>query len=316
MPLPDYQSLMLPVLQLAAAGETDVRRCADAIARQLRLDGEALAAMLPSGKETVFLNRIRWAKTYLDKAGLLKKAGRGRFVATPGGIEVVASRPQRIDNAYLERFPEYQAFRRRAGEQPGEVPAAGSGGSAGTIAATLPAEGAATPEERIEAAQREIEAELRAQLLERIIAAPPAFFEAMIVDLMVAMGYGGTVAEAGQRVGRSGDGGIDGLVNQDVLGLDTVYLQAKRYAPGNVVGVDKVREFAGALVERGAGKGVFVTTSHFAAGASWYTDRIPQRLILIDGDKLTDLLFRYNIGVRTTRTIELKRLDLDYFEED
>ena len=174
----------------------------------------------------------------------------------------------------------------------------------------------ATPEELIDSAYQEITDELRSTLLNRITAASPTFFEKLVLDLLIAMGYGGSKADAGQRVGRTGDGGIDGIINEDPLGLDIVYLQAKRYAPGNTIGVGQVREFAGSLVERGATKGVFVTTSHFAPGARAYVERIPQRLILIDGAELTRLMVRFGVGVRVERTIEFKRVDLDYFDED
>lgn len=299
---------MLPVLRLAAAGEAGIRHCTETIATDFHLTPEELQELLPSGKQTVLSNRTQWAKSYLVKAGLLRITGRGRFVATQRGIEVLAANPSRIDNAVLSRFPEFQAFRARSTGKPSNV-------------AEPPLEGAAaidrsTPEERIEAAHAEINAELRSVLLERIVAAKPTFFEALIINLMIAMGYGGSAPEAGQRLGRSGDGGVDGLINEDVLGLNSIYLQAKRYAPGNAIGVEKVREFAGSLVERGANKGVFVTTSHFASGAIAYAERIPQRLILIDGETLTRLMLRYNVGVRATLVIELKKLDLDYFEDE
>lgn len=308
MVIPDYQTLMLPVLRLATAGETDVKHCMEAIAKDFNLSPDDLQALVPSGKQTVLSNRTHWAKTYLVKAGLLRITARGRFVATPRGIDVLAENPSRIDNALLERFAEFHAFRARS--------TAKSGNGVEKPSDPAPATEQSTPEERIEAAYAEINAELRGLLLERIVAATPPFFEALIIDLMIAMGYGGSAPEAGQRLGRSGDGGVDGLINEDVLGLDSIYLQAKRYAPGNVIGVEKVREFAGSLVERGANKGVFVTTSHFAPGARAYAERIPQRLILIDGDSLTRLMLRHNVGVRATRVIELKKLDLDYFDED
>jgi restriction system protein len=173
----------------------------------------------------------------------------------------------------------------------------------------------ATPEDRIEIAYTEITNELRSALLDGVTRGTPQFFEKVVVDLLTSMGYGGSRANAGRRVGKTADGGIDGIINEDPLGLDIVYLQAKRYAPGNTVGVEKVREFAGSLVERGATKGVFVTTSHFAPAAKAYAERIPQRLILIDGDELTRLMVQYGVGVRTERTIELRKLDLGYFEE-
>jgi restriction system protein len=308
MAIPDYQTLMLFVLRLAAAGETDIRHCTEVIAKDFGVSPQELQELLPSGKQTVLSNRTHWAKTYLVKAGLLRMTGRGRFAAAERGMEVLANNPARIDNALLGRFPEFQAFRARsAARQQDDVERQPD---------LAPATERATPEERIEAAYLEISAELRSVLLDRIVGAKPAFFETLIIDLMIAMGYGGSAPEAGQRLGRSGDGGVDGLINEDVLGLDSIYLQAKRYAPGNVIGVEKVREFAGSLVERGANKGVFVTTSHFAHGAIAYAERIPQRLILIDGDTLTHLMLRHNVGVRKTRVIELKKLDMDYFEDD
>lgn len=308
MSIPDYQTLMLPVLRLAAAGETDIRHCTEGIAKDFQLSPEELQELLPSGKQTVLSNRTHWAKTYLVKAGLLRMTRRGRFAATQRGTEVLAKNPSRIDNALLSRFVEFQAFRARSAAKPQD--------DVERQLDIAPAIERATPEERIEAAYREINEELRTLLLERIVAAEPAFFETLIIDLMIAMGYGGSAREAGQRLGRSGDGGVDGLINEDILGLDSIYLQAKRYASGNVIGVEKVREFAGSLVERGASKGVFVTTSRFAQGATTYAERIPQRLILIDGDKLTHLMLRHNVGVRATRIIELKKLDLDYFDEE
>ena len=171
-----------------------------------------------------------------------------------------------------------------------------------------------TPEERIEAAFEELNIDLKTELLARILQATPTFFEHLIIDLMLAMGYGGS--GSGRHLGRSSDGGVDGIINEDPLGLDVVYLQAKRYAPGNGIGVEKIREFAGTLDERGAIKGVLVTTSHFAGPALTYAERSPKRLILIDGDRLTQLMVRYGVGVRTFRTFDLRRLDADYFSSD
>jgi len=308
MAVPDYQTLMLPVLRVAAGGETDIRHCTIAIAKQFQIPPEEVQELLPSGKQTILSNRAHWAKTYMVKAGLLRMTGRGRFTATPRGIELLASNLSRIDNAVLDRFAEFQAFRARSAAK-SQV-----GGEAELN--EIPPVEQATPEERIEAAYSEISTELRSVLLERIISSKPAFFESLIIDLMISMGYGGSAPEAGQRLGRSGDGGVDGLINEDVLGLDSIYLQAKRYTPGNVIGVEKVREFAGSLVERGANKGVFVTTSHFAQGAIAYAERIPQKLILIDGELLTRLMLRHNVGVRVTQVIELKKIDLDYFDDE
>lgn len=218
----------------------------------------------------------------------------------------------RVDNEILMHFPEFREFRARSRSRP-------ANGGLEPISEMLSTEDvvpSATPEERIEAAYTEITNELRAALLERISKGTPRFFEKLVVDLLTGMGYGGSRANAGQRVGKTADGGIDGVINEDPLGLDIVYLQAKRYAPGNTVGVDKVREFAGSLVERGATKGVFVTASQFAPAAITYVNRIPQRLVLISGEELTRLMVQYGVGVRTDRTIELRKLDLEYFEED
>jgi restriction system protein len=310
MAIPDYQSLMLPVLKFAAEGEVSIRDCIEQLAAEFKLTDEERTALLPSGKQPTFANRVHWARTYLAQAGLLEATRRGHFKATQRGLDALAKGLGHIDVEYLLQFDEFRAFRARH-----KAPSQEMSGDAGLERSEAPLE-RATPEERIDVAHSEITAELRAELLERVVKSSPAFFERLIVDLLIAMNYGGSRAEAGKRIGRSGDGGIDGVINEDPLGLDIVYLQAKRYAPGNNVGIDKVREFAGALVERGATKGVFVTTSDFAPTARTYVDRIPQRLILIDGEELTRLMVRYGVGVRTERTIDLKKLDLDYFEEE
>jgi restriction system protein len=305
--IPDYQTLMLPVLRVGASGEVSIRDSIARLAAEFKLTEDERAELLPSGKQAIFVNRVQWAKTYLAKAGVVESTRRGHFVATQRGLDLLKQKLSRIDNTVLDQFAEFRAF--RAMKQ--TTPAA-----KGDMPSTADILEAATPEERVEAAAKEIEDDLRAELLDRVVKASPAFFEKLVVDLLVAMNYGGAGPESGKRIGRTGDGGIDGIINEDPLGLDIVYIQAKRYAPGNAVGVEKVREFAGAMVERGATKGVFVTTSHFAPPARGYADRIPQRLILIDGPELTRLLVRYGVGVRTIRAIEMKKADLDYFEED
>jgi len=304
MSVPDYQTLMLPVLRLAKDGETSISHCVEKIAKEFSLNEEDLEELLPSGKQSVIANRAHWAKFYLVKAGLLKPTRRGYFEVADRGRTALAQGLDRIDNKYLDQFEEFRVFRAKS------TPT--NGGSNGSRVA--PTE-TATPVEQIETAYEMLTEQLKSELLERILAARPEFFEQTIVDLMMAMGYGGAT-DAGKRLGRSGDGGIDGLINEDVLGLDSIYLQAKRYAPDNTIGVEKIREFAGSLDERSAVKGVFVTTSRFAQGARDYAARSPKKLVLIDGDELTRLLVRYGVGVRTTRTIELKKLDFDYFDVD
>jgi restriction system protein len=310
MTIPDYQTLMRPVLEFAAEDEASVQACIAALADKLALTEDERGELLPSGRQTVFANRVHWAKTYLSQAGVLEITRRGYFRATPRGLEFLAGHPDRVDNELLMQFPEFLAFRKRSRsrtDRPEHV---------ADVYALDDLVPSATPEERIEAAYGEITNELRAALLDRVTKGTPLFFEKVVVDLLTSMGYGGSRPDAGRRVGKTADGGIDGVINEDPLGLDIVYLQAKRYAPGNTVGVDKVREFAGSLVERGAAKGVFVTTSQFASAATTYAERIPQRLILIDGEELTRLMVQYGVGVRVERRIEFCKLDLDYFEEE
>lgn len=302
MPVPDYQTLMLPVLCVAAKGEIHARDVIARLSEELGLSEEDRQQMLPSGKVTLMANRVHWAATYLVKAGLLHRPRRGYLDVTERGRSVLAERPGSIDAAFLRRFPEFCSFVGYEHKSPENG-----------MQSLPPPPAAGTPEERIEQAAEELTADLATTLLDRVLTASPTFFEQLIIDLMNAMGYGGSGSS--RRVGRSGDGGIDGVINEDVLGLDIVCLQAKRYAPGNSIGPDKIREFAGSLDERGATKGVFVTTSCFTAQALLYAERSPKRLILIDGERLAKLMIRYGVGVRTSRTFELRKIDLDYFNE-
>ena len=278
------------------------------LAKEFNLTDEERAELLPSGKQAIFTNRVQWAKTYLVKAGVLQATKRGHFTITERGREVLAQNPRRIDNSFLDQFEEFRQFR-NAARLPADSETEGS-------AQRHRRSKRQPPEERVESASKEIEEDLRAELLDRVLKMSPTFFEKVVVDLLLAMGYGGAGADSGRRIGRTGDGGVDGVIDEDALGLDIVYIQAKRYAPGNVVGVDKVREFSGAMEERGATKGVLVTTSHFAPAARAFAERVPKRLILVDGKELSRLLVRYSVGVRAVRTVELKKVDLDYFEEE
>ena len=305
MTIPDYQALMLPVLRIAAIGETRVPDAADAIADELGLSEADREQLLPSGRQRLLYNRVHWAKTYLAKAGLIDMPARGRFVASEEGKALLDTNPAAINLDTLKRYPSFVAF----------YSAARSGEAAETPAVAVP-ESAATPEEQIEAAQDVLRAELKAELLQRVLAQSPAFFEGVIVDLLVAMGYGGTHDDAAQRLGRTGDGGIDGVIDEDRLGLDRIYVQAKRYAPSASVGRPEVQAFVGSLVGLGAGKGVFVTTSTFSGPAVDFCLHLPQRVILIDGGKLADLMIEHGVGVRVSRTVEVKRLDEDFFIED
>ena len=305
------KSLMLPLLRCVAAGERPVQSAISTLADQLQLSPEDKQTFLPSGRTPVFNSRVQWAGTYLVQSGLLRRPRRGVLEITARGKSVLAENPQTIDNELLARFPEFIAFRERSRAGTTEKPEAPA--APVPVAEILQDTPKQAPEERIDAAFQELTAALRTELLDRIRAAPPAFFEHLIVDLMLAMGYG--AGGGGQQLGRPNDEGIDGVINEDALGLDTVYLQAKRYAADLVVGIKDIQAFIGALVGHGASKGVFVTTSHFSGQAREFARKAShQRVILIDGDELTRLLVRYGVGVRTARTIDLRRIDENYFD--
>lgn len=304
MPIPDYQTLMLPVLRLAAEGDWRVPMAAEKIADEFQLTQQEREELLPSGRQKVLHNRIHWAKFYLMKAGLIETSKRGVFRATDEGRALLAKKPASINNETLKAYPSFNAFYKGsgAGQSDAEKPAI-------EAAAAL----AVTPEEQIDAAQAVVHAALRSELLERILDNSPSFFERLIVDLLIAMGYGGTHENASLNLGKSGDNGVDGVIDEDRLGLDRIYVQAKRYATTNPVGRPDVQAFVGSLVGFGATKGVFVTTSTFSEAARQYVKQIPQRVILIDGERLTDLMIEYGVGVRISRTVQLKRIDEDYF---
>ncbi|MFG1317544.1 restriction endonuclease [Xanthobacter autotrophicus] len=309
MPIPDYQTLMLPLLKIAAEGETRIPELEERICNDFGLSEAEREALLPSGRQKVIHNRLHWSKFYLTRAGLMDVPSRGRFVASPAGRELLARNPPRIDIPLLETYPAFREFYRNAREGVGE-------NEAGAEVAPPPAPATVTPEEQVEAAYAALQAALRQDLLARILQNPPAFFERVIVTLLVAMGYGGSHRDAAQQLGRSGDGGVDGVINEDRLGLDRVYVQAKRYAPGNAVGRPEVQGFVGSLVGLGATKGVFVTTSAFSTQARDFVRHLTQRVILIDGQQLADLMIEHNVGVRLTRAVEFKRLDEDFFTDE
>lgn len=311
MAIPDYQSLMLPVLRLAAEGETRVPDAAENLADQLGLSIAEREEMLPSGRQRIFHNRIHWAKFYMTKAGLIDSPARGRFVASPAGRALLATNPAGINVDTLKTYPSFAEFYASSTSGTGSTDAASA--AAGE---TIDASTSATPEEQIDAAQAVLHQALKADLLQRILAQSPAFFERAIVDLLVGMGYGGSHENAARRLGKSGDGGIDGVIDEDRLGLDRIYVQAKRYASHVSVGRPEVQGFLGSLVGVGAAKGVFVTTSSFSAPANDFVRHLPQRIVLIDGDRLADLMIEHGVGVRIARTVEVKRLDEDFFVEE
>lgn len=301
MAIPDFQTLMLPVLQLTAKGQITTTEAIQEISTLFNLTEEERSALLPSGKQTTIANRVHWAIAYLGKAGLIERIQRGIYTSTDAGRSTLLNPPARIDIKYLTNFEKFREFRVSAKAE-----------TKSGLPDTMPDE-TGTPEERIDEASALLDATLQAEILERSRKVSPAAFEKLILDLMLAMGYG--VGGTGTHVGKAGDGGIDGTITEDVLGLDVVYLQAKRYAEGNNIGVEKVREFAGTLDEKGATKGVFVTTSRFASGARQFTSRSSKRIELIDGERLASLMVRYNVGTRTYRKVDIKKIDADYFDD-
>ncbi|TRA97292.1 restriction endonuclease [Agrobacterium salinitolerans] len=296
---------MLPVLKTAQSGEVRIGAVVQTLAVDLALSEAARATLLPSGGQTLFANRVHWAKTYLAKAGLVENTRRGHFRITARGSDVLAAAPERIDNRFLGRFEEFRQFTARAAPPPEDRPSLSTDDLAGQ-----------TPDEIMRAAHLQIEAALQQDLLERVRAAPSGFFERLIVNLLLAMGYGGSAAEAGRALGRSGDDGVDGVIDQDALGLDRVYIQAKRYAASNTVGPSAIRDFFGSLDRHKATKGLFVTTSTFTASARETADYLSKRIVLIDGEHLTRLMSRYNIGCRIEETLIIKKMDEDFFDRE
>jgi restriction system protein len=306
MPVPDFQTLMRPLLAYGQDGqEKNIGEAIKALADEFHLNEQERSQLLPSKKQTTIQNRVYWARFYLDKAGAVKKTSRSHFIITDRGRELLQKNPKRIDISVLNEFPEFVAFRTGHEENQHET------------VETIPPHpiGAATPEEAIDGAEKEISQNLQSQLLERIFELSPTFFEQLVLDLIKAMGYGDKKGAISERTGGSGDEGFDGIVNEDSLGLDKIYLQAKRYAKDNTIQRPMIQQFAGALAGKGASKGVFITTSSFSSGAIEFAKQVPQRPVLIDGEKLTKLMIQYGVGVRIERTVEIKRIDLDYFEE-
>ncbi len=305
MSIPTYNVLMLPLLRLCAKKAWSMRELIAQIADDLGLTEHERAEQIPSGGTSVIASRVHWAKTYLKQAGLVEQPRRGIVQITKAGSEVLASNPEKIDQELLRKFPQFLAFLSRTKLQDA---------SAAPLATQTLSEPSSTPEEQITAASFTLTESLRDSLLARILEAPATFFENLIVDLLLAMGYGGSRTDAGEHLGGTGDGGVDGVIREDQLGLDRVYLQAKRYQPGNTIGSETVQAFIGALIGKGAQKGVLITTSSFSKQAHTAANQSGAlRLVLIDGEELTNLMVRFNVGVRVARTVEIKRIDLDYF---
>jgi restriction system protein len=297
--IPDFQTIMRPLLEHLADGAVKSNReTHDVLSKHFQLTDEETAELLPSGQQSVFTNRVAWAKAHLKRAGFLESPSRGLYKLTPRGLEALAQ-SQRINLKYLKQFEEYgygSSGNSNAKERDEQKPSD-----------TL------TPSEHIEIGYQRIREELEDELLTKIKESSPAFFERLVVELLVAMGYGGSRKDAGQTLGQSGDGGIDGVIKEDRLGLDAIYIQAKRWE--GVVGRPEIQKFAGALQGQRARKGVFITTSGFSKEASDYVSMIENRIVLIGGKQLTGLMIDFGVGVSKIASYDVKRIDLDYFEE-
>lgn len=301
MAIPDFQSVMLPLLRLAEnQAEYSMGQVRESLARYFALTDEDLAIKLPSGRQGTFANRVAWAKAHLGMAGLLESPKRGFLRITPLGLTVLTNPPERITIKFLLQFSSYQQLRSSKKIQ--------------DTGPDLTDNGAETPEEILETAYQHVRTELAESLIQHIKNNSWEFFEHMVVKLLVAMGYGGSVRDAGQATRKTGDGGIDGVIKQDRLGLDSIYLQAKRWE--NVVGRPEIQKFVGALHGQRAKKGVFITTSYFTADAKDYAQQIDPKIVLIDGAELVELMIDHNLGVSPVATYVIKRVDTDFFIED
>lgn len=292
---------MLPVLKEAEQGEVRIGAVVESLSDAFALTSQQRAHLLPSGKQSTFANRVHWAKSYLGKAALIEATKRGHFKATERGIDLLKNPPPKINIGFLNQYPEFKLFK---GIQETNLNAAEEVSQASPL----------TPDEQMRRARAQIDRELAEEMLEKILAGPPAFFEQVVVNLVTAMGYGGSVADAGQALGQSGDGGVDGVINEDTLGLDRIYVQAKRYKDGNVVGPGAIRDFFGALDQFKAGKGLFVTTSTFSSSAIKTTEGLSKRIVLVDGARLAKLMIQYDVGCRVEETMAIKRIDEDFFD--
>jgi len=304
MAIPDFQSLMLPLLKVVADGrEYRLRDAVELLAEEFHLTDEERQQLLPSGRYPTFDNRIAWAKTYLKKAGLIDQPRRAFFQITERGREVLKTSPKLINMKFLEQFPEYIVFKESSDQAEAQQ----------QVIPSISAQNE-TPEELIESGAKTIRKELAEEILQRIKGCPPAFFEHLVVELLVKMGYGGTRQDAGRAIGRSGDEGIDGVIHEDRLGLDVIYLQAKRWE--GVVGRPEIQKFVGALQGQRAKKGVFITTSDFTKEAVEYVRNIDNKVVLINGALLANLMIDHNVGVSPAATYEIKKIDSDYFLEE
>lgn len=303
MAIPDYESIMVPLLEFANdQKEHHVREAYESLAQIFKLSEEEKRELLPSGSDILFNNRVRWALIYLKKASLVESKRRGVFKITQRGLDLLKSGLKKIDSKFLEQYPEFIEFKEISKKEEEVL---------STEESTRISK--QTPEESLENSYQRLRQEVSQELLIRIKDCSPEFFEKLVIELLIKMGYGGSRKDAGEAIGKSGDGGIDGIIKEDKLGLDIIYIQAKRWQGS--VGSREIRDFVGSLVGQKANKGIFITTSIFTKDALNYVSTIPQKVILIDGEQLAQLMIDNDIGVSKTTSFEIKKIDSDYFEE-
>ena len=306
MAIPAYDQMYRGVLETLSDGKVHtskdtINHCSEVF----HLNEEEKEEMLQSGRQSVLANRVGWARTYLKHAGLISSPARGKYVITEDGKKALLDDQVRIDNAYLSRFDGFNEFFR------------GSGAGSDKNAQSESEDSEKTPLEVMDVAYKGINDQLADDLMTNIMDQSPAFFERLVIDLLEKMGYGGHLISPGEVTGKSGDEGIDGIITEDVLGFEKIYVQAKRWSDDHVVGEPDIQQFAGALMGKGAHKGLFITTSHFSRQAQNFVDKhMTARIVLVDGKKLTDLMIQYGVGVSTVHTYEIKRTDSDYFNEN
>ena len=303
MAIPDYESCMMPLLTFLTDGQLHtMKEIAPRMADHFGLTEDERQRILPSGQQTYINIRVGWAKSYLKKAGLLENPSRGKVRITNDGRVVLAEAPTSINCEYLMKYPSFVQFWKQKRKPTS---------SSDTDASAERADDDRTPDEAIESAYEEIRSALADDLLEQVLSCNPTFFERLVLDLLIAMGYGGALPESGTHLGKTHDGGIDGIINEDKLGLDMICVQAKRWK--DCVGRPVVQAFAGSMEAHRAKKGVLITTSTFSRDAREFVDRIERKIVLIDGQQLAQLMMDYNVGVATSRTYTIKKIDSDYF---
>lgn len=303
MTIPDYQSIMLPLLKFAGdKKEHSIREAIDHIADLFKLSEEQKKEVLPSGRSYIIDNRVGWARTYLKKAELLEDTRRSHFRITEEGLGVLVKSPTEINIKFLQQFTGFNEFRKKKDDGEDEQEQ------------VIQEDSSQTPQELLEYGYQKIKRDLAQELIESVKKASPRFFEQLVVELLLKMGYGGSLKDAGKAIGQSGDGGIDGIIKEDKLGLDVIYIQAKRWE--NVVGEPVIRNFVGSLVRNHANKGVLITTSYFTNDAKEYVNNIPHKVSLINGEMLAQLMIENNVGVSGVINYEVKKIDSDYFIEE